>query len=88
MLRRIRIAGSRITTFQDYDRGPGEPVAYDNSDVVTDFRLVLCDIQASNELHGSTPNGQLSNPFAKFSELTSGANYGKGTVSGQLNPSV
>jgi len=41
--RRIRIAGSRIMTFQRHNVSPNESIAYDNSDIVTDFGLVLCD---------------------------------------------
>jgi len=75
----MRIAGSQITTFQDYNRGPNESTAYDNSNIVTDLRLILRDIQTSDELHESVPNnGQLADAIlCKLSEPTSGENCEK-----------
>ena len=76
---RIRIAGSQVMPFQRYNFGLGGPTAYHDSDIVTDVRLALCNIQTSNELHESVSKGQLvdSARCAKSSELTSGVNCEK-----------
>ena len=75
---RIRIAGNQISPFQHYDHGLDESIVYHDSDIITDFRLVLCNVQTSNELCESVPKGYLGD-FAdmRSSELTSGANCRK-----------
>ena len=51
-------------------------MVYHKSDIITDFRLALRDVQTPNELYEVSPrvNCQL-HKCIKLSELTSGANY-------------
>ena len=76
--RRIRIAGSQISPSQHCNHDLDELMVYHDSNIVADFRLILCNVQTSNELCERVPKGYLGD-FANMrsSELTSGANCGK-----------
>lgn len=55
---RITIAGGQTTHFSDIIiTGLDEPIAYHDSDIVTDFCIALCNVQTSNELHENTSKG-------------------------------
>jgi hypothetical protein len=82
------LLGVKTTPFQLHSHRPNVSIAYYNPNIVADFRIVLRNIQASNELDGGDPIVNSSILQTRMlSELTSGANYGrkKGPFSAQSN---
>jgi len=64
------LEGSQIALVRSYNHQRDKLISYHDSDIVTDFRFVLCDIQMSNELNESTPKGYI----VDFTNAGRGAN--------------
>ena len=61
---------------QHHNRIPDVPITHDNSNVVTDFRFVLYNIQPSDELHEISPKWLTRRIYKRggLPEPTSGVN--------------